>query len=97
MSQLSLDDVTKLARLSKLDLSEAEISHFRDQLVESISYVDNLREIDTSEVPDSFFTTDAHNVMDEDVVNESIMLSQEDALKNASSTKNGYFVVKRIL
>lgn len=97
MSQLTNDDVKKLAKLSYLDLSDAEIAHYRDQLAESLSYVDNLKEIDTSAVPDSFFTTDAQNVMDEDDVDGSIMLSQEQALQNAPAAKNGYFVVKRIL
>ena len=92
-----MSDVEKLARLSKLTVSEEESRSLSTQLSESLDYVQNLEDIDTSHVPDSYFTTDAKNVMDEDVVDESIMLSQKDALKNASSTKDGYFVIKRIL
>lgn len=97
MSHLTLDDVKRLARMSKLPLEEADLEHYPEQLSESISYVDNLQDIDTSHVPDSFFTTDARNVMAEDEVDESIMLTQEEALQNAPNTKKGYFVVKRIL
>lgn len=97
MSKLNTDDVQHLAKLSNLAISEEEAKKYPEQLSESIEYVTNLEEIDTSDVPDTFFTTRAKNVMDEDVVDEGIMLSQEEALKNARATKGGYFVVKRIL
>lgn len=97
MSNLTLDDVKHLAKLSNLRISDEEAEKYPEQLSESIEYVGNLEDIDTSDVPDTFFTTKAKNVMDEDVVDEAIMLSQEDALRNARATKDGYFVVKRIL
>jgi aspartyl-tRNA(Asn)/glutamyl-tRNA(Gln) amidotransferase subunit C len=97
MSKLTLDDVKRLARMANLPIVEDQLSHYPEQLGESLSYVENLSEIDTSHVPDTFFTTEARNVMAEDDVDESIMLTQEEALKNAKATKNGYFVVKRIL
>jgi len=94
---MKLSDVEKLARLSKLTVTEKELQTLSFQLSESLDYVQNLEDIDTSQVPDSYFTTDAKNVMDEDVVDEGIMLSQNEALKNAPATKDGYFVIKRIL
>ena len=94
---LTLDDVKHLAKLSNLVVSDVEAQKYPEQLSESIEYVQNLEDIDTSGVPETFFTTKAKNVMDEDEVDESIMLSQEEALKNARATKDGYFVVKRIL
>ena len=94
---LTIADVNRLAKLANLNVSEVEAASYPEQLSESIQYVENLSDIDTSEVPDNFFTTKAHNVMEEDVVRESDMLTQEQALGNARSTKNGYFVVKRIL
>ncbi len=97
MSTLTPDEVTRLARLSQLTLSDEELKSYPQQLEESIAYVHNLATVDTSGVPETFFTTDAHNVMDEDVVDPTCMLTQEQALKNASSTRKGYFIVKRIL
>lgn len=97
MSKLTLEDVKRLARMSHLPIHEADLLKYPNQLTESISYVENLSEIDTSQVPDSFFTTEAQNVMAEDVVDESIMLTQDQALSNAPAKRNGYFVVKRIL
>ncbi len=97
MKKLTGKDVVHLAKLANLKLSDKEASQYPEQLSESLEYVKNLDEIDTSAVPDNFYTTNAHNVMEDDVVDENIMLSHEDAMKNAQSTKNGYFVVKRIL
>lgn len=97
MGNIQTSDVEKLARLSKLTLSDDDMKHIPDQLSESLGYVENLKDIDTSSVPENFFTTTAINVMDEDVVDESVMIPHEQALKNATATKNGYFVIKRIL
>ena len=97
MGKIQTLDVKKLAHLSKLTLSEDDLSHIPDQLSESLHYVENLQDIDVSSVPENFFTTSAINVMDEDIVDESVMIPHEEALKNAPATKNGYFVIKRIL
>lgn len=97
MTKIGLDDVQHLAQLSNLRITDDEAQAYPEQLSESISYVENLDEVDTSKVPDTFFTTDATNVMDEDVVDESLTLSHEEAIRNATSSKDGYFVVKRIL
>lgn len=97
MSTVDLTLVQKLAKLSNLKLTDEEAAQYPEQLSESLEYVKNLVEIDTSNVPDNFYTTHAHNVMEEDEVREEDMLSHEDAMSNATSTKKGYFVVKRIL
>lgn len=97
MANMKLSEVEKLARLSKLTVTEKELHSLSSQLSESLEYVQNLEDIDTTQVPDSYFTTDAKNVMDDDVVDEGIMLTQQEALKNAAATKDGYFVIKRIL
>ncbi|TXH02258.1 MAG: Asp-tRNA(Asn)/Glu-tRNA(Gln) amidotransferase subunit GatC [Candidatus Moraniibacteriota bacterium] len=86
MSTIDLDGVKRLAQLANLKLSDAEAQQYPEQLSESLEYVKNLDEVDTSQVPDNFFTTKAKNVMEEDEVRESDML-----------TPKGYFVVKRIL
>jgi aspartyl-tRNA(Asn)/glutamyl-tRNA(Gln) amidotransferase subunit C len=97
MSKLDLAEIQHLAKLSNLRITNEEALKYPEQLSESIEYVKNLEELDISSVPDSFFTTRAINLMEEDEVRTSDMLTQEQALKNAQSTKNGYFIVKRIL
>lgn len=96
MTKITDLELIKLAELAKLELDN-EDKKIADQLTESVSYVSNLSEINTENVPPTFYTTSAKNVMAEDEIDESVMLTQEQALQNASFTKNGYFVVKRIL
>ena len=55
---MKLSEVEKLARLSKLTVTERTHS-LSSQLSESLEYVQNLEDIDTTQVPDSYFTTDA--------------------------------------
>ncbi|KXK09338.1 MAG: Glutamyl-tRNA(Gln) amidotransferase subunit C [Microgenomates bacterium OLB23] len=86
MSTIDLDLVKHLAKLANLKISDEELQQYPEQLSESLEYVANLKEIDTSKVPDNFFTTKARNVMEDDEVCESDMISHD-----------GYFVVKRIL
>lgn len=90
-------DIKKLAEMAKLQITDEEAAEYPDQLTESLKYVENLDDLDTSEVPDTFFTTKAKNVMQDDEIDPNIQLSQKDVLKNAKKTKNGYFVVKRII
>ena len=96
MTQISDQELLQLANLAKLQLNDADMA-IAEQLSESVSYVSNLAEINTENVPPTFYTTSAKNVMAEDEVDESVMLTQEQALANVPSAKNGYFVVKRIL
>ena len=97
MNKLTLDDVMHLAKLSNLRISEEEANEYPAILTESLTYTQNLEDISTSDVPDTFFVTNITNVMEEDEINEDLVLLQEDVLKNAQKTKDGYFVVKRIL
>lgn len=97
MTQVKKDTVKHLAKLSNLRVTDKELEQYPEKLSESITYVENLSDIDTSNVPETFFTTDAKNIMDEDIVDKDLMFTQEEALKNAQATRNGYFVVKRIL
>ncbi|OGK30170.1 hypothetical protein A3B02_01015 [Candidatus Roizmanbacteria bacterium RIFCSPLOWO2_01_FULL_42_14] len=97
MSHLTPDDIQKLAQLSNLELTSDDIKDLPQQLAKSLDYVENLKDIQTDNVPASHFTTSAKNVMAEDIVDESIMLTSSTALKNASNKKGSYFIVKRIL
>lgn len=97
MAHIQQDDIQHLAKLSALKITEEEAEKYPEQLSESITYVENLQDIDTEGVPETFFTTTSKNVMQEDTVDPDVMLEHSEALKNAAKTKDGYFVVKRIL
>lgn len=88
-------DVTHVARLANLPLTQEEKDKFSKQLEETVTYVEGLDEVDTTGVEPTSQVTGLENIAREDEIMPS--LSQEDALKNAKSTHNGFFKVKGIL
>lgn len=88
-------DVSHVAKLANLPLTEEEKKKFEKELGETLDYVKQLEEIDTKGVEPTSQVTGLENVTREDVAKPS--LSQEEALKNAKSTHNGFFKVKAIL
>ncbi|MHA1193998.1 MAG: Asp-tRNA(Asn)/Glu-tRNA(Gln) amidotransferase subunit GatC [Promethearchaeota archaeon] len=88
-----LEHVSKLALL---DLTEEEKDRFSEQLSDLLNYFKKLNDLDTSDVePMTHPIEGLKNVFREDVPRES--LSNEEALKNAKHTKDGYFKAPRIL
>lgn len=88
-------DVVHVAKLANLSLNKEEIKKFESQLSETIEYIGQLNEIDTSNVKETSQVTGLSNVTRDD--NTSASLTQEEALKNTKSTHNGLFKVKAIL
>ncbi len=88
-------DVKHIAKLANLTLSEEEEKKFEKQLEETVDYIEGLSEVDTTGIEPTSQVTGLENVTRDDEISPS--LSQEDALKNAKSTYNGYFKVKGIL
>ncbi len=94
---LTNDDVLQVAKLACLFLNTAEIEKFRTQLDQTVSYVENLNELDTTNVKATSHSTQVVNVFFIDGMENQRLLSQNQALQNAKDTKDGKFVVPRIM
>ena len=90
-------DIRHVARLARLALSDGEIQTFGPQLANLLTFVDELKELDTEGVAATAQVIPSRNVEREDVLRPEIMLSHEAALANAPQAQNGYFRVPRIL
>jgi aspartyl-tRNA(Asn)/glutamyl-tRNA(Gln) amidotransferase subunit C len=90
-------DIRHVARLARLALSEAEIATFGPQLGNLLTFVDELRELDTANVAATAQVIPSRNVQREDAIRPEIMLSREDALRNAPRAQHGFFAVPRII
>jgi aspartyl-tRNA(Asn)/glutamyl-tRNA(Gln) amidotransferase subunit C len=88
-------NVSHVAKLANLPLTDEEKIKFEKQLEETITYVNQLSEIDTKDVEPTSQVTGLENVLREDKAESSF--SQEEALANAKSKQNGFFKVKAIL
>lgn len=96
MAKLSRDDVLKLARLSRLRLSEKEITQFQTEISAILGYVEQLSSVDTTGLEPTSQVTGLTNVMRQDEVID-YGTSAEDLLKNAPDTEKNQFKVKRVL
>ncbi|MBP9691400.1 Asp-tRNA(Asn)/Glu-tRNA(Gln) amidotransferase subunit GatC [Candidatus Woesebacteria bacterium] len=94
---LSKDDVLHIAQLANIQLSEDEVVKYQKQLIETIQYVENLEELDTSGVEPTLHSTKASNVYFADGTTNERKFTQDEALKNGKSTKKHMFAVKRLM
>ncbi len=92
---IDLEQVRYIAHLSRLELDPEEEKKFTKQLGDILSYVEKLRELDTTNVPPTSHVLPITNVFREDKLDFS--LSPEEALANAPSRKKNQFKVPRIL
>ena len=88
-------DVRHIAGLARLKLSDKEIDYFADHLGRIIDYIDQLKEVDTSNVEPTSHVLPLQNVFREDSVKTS--LKREAVLKNAPAKEEGLFKVPRII
>ena len=92
---LDIDEVRKVAKLARLQLTAEEEAQFATQLSQILDYVDMLGEVDTENVEPMAHTADVTNVFREDVPTKS--LPREDALSNAPKSDRKYFLVPQII
>ncbi len=93
--KIDQEQVRKVAKLSRLDLSDAEVEEFTGQLSAILGYVEKMNELDTENVEPLAHCLAVHNVFREDVVKES--LGAEKALANAPHQDGEFFRVPKIL
>ena len=97
MSKLSDSDVKNVAKLANLPLTSEEISRFKSQLSQVLSYVEKLSEVDTEKIEPTSQTTGLENVLRQDEIRIEANLTQKESLSGTEKTHNGYFVVPAIL
>ena len=92
---LTRDDVSHLARLARLSLSDDELDHYTTQLGVILEHVARVGEVAAAEVPPTSHPLPLTNVTRPDEVARH--LSHEDALAAAPAVEDERFRVPRIL
>ncbi len=87
--------VKKVAKLSRLELTDVEVAEFTGQLSAILDYVEKMNELDTTGVEPLAHCLPISNVLREDSVKES--LGTEKALANAPQRDEEFFKVPKIL
>lgn len=92
MAKLSIADVEHIAKLSRLELSEAEKEKFAGQLSGVLAYVEELNEVDTKGVEVTAQVTGLTNIAEEDI-RKNCEISSAEIAANAPGFQDGSIVV----
>lgn len=96
MAKLSRDDVLKLARLSRLQLSDDEITQYQDEISAILGYVEQLQEVDVSGLEPTNQVTGLKDVTRPDEIKD-YGYTPDDLLAGAPAKEGRHIKVKRML
>jgi aspartyl-tRNA(Asn)/glutamyl-tRNA(Gln) amidotransferase subunit C len=88
-------NVAYVARLARINLTEAEAELFQKQLNDVLKYIDQLRQPDVSHVEAAAHVLPIFNVFREDAPRD--WFTAEQALSNAPRQANGLFIVPKVV
>jgi aspartyl-tRNA(Asn)/glutamyl-tRNA(Gln) amidotransferase subunit C len=95
MARTSDLDVAYVARLARINLTEAEAEVFQKQLDDVLQYVDKLRQADVTHVEPAAHVLPIFNVFREDAPRH--WFTAEQALSNAPRKVNSLFIVPKVV
>jgi aspartyl-tRNA(Asn)/glutamyl-tRNA(Gln) amidotransferase subunit C len=87
--------IENLANLARLKFNDQEKAGIKGDLQRMISFVEKLKEVDTTGVEPLLYLTDAMNVYREDELKGS--MNKQDALANAPEADENYFKVPKVI
>jgi aspartyl-tRNA(Asn)/glutamyl-tRNA(Gln) amidotransferase subunit C len=96
MTELTREDVLKLARLARLDLTDEEVEAYRKELSAVLEYVAQLDKVDVAGLEPTTQVTGLQNVMREDTVID-YGISPQDLLRLAPQSQDSHIKVKRMI
>lgn len=91
---ITVKDVEHVAKLARLELTEEEKEKFTGQLGDVLKYVEQMNEVDTSNVEPMAHAIDFVNVTREDTVKYE--QTKEELMANAPEAEDGFFKVPKI-
>lgn len=96
MTQISREDVQRLAQLSSLQLDDSEVDSLRVDLENILGYIEQLSELNTEGVEPTYQVTDLENVWRDDVV-DTYGLGRDELLALAPEAENSQIKVPKVL
>lgn len=95
MSQVTKDDITKIARLSRIEVEDSKKEELAAQVGKIINWVDQLSEINTDSIEPLCNVHDSTLRLNKDEVSDGDIA--DDVLKNATDAKYNYFTVPKVI
>ena len=95
MSNISRDDVAKLSKLARIEMTPDELDHLATQLSQILDAVERVSEVAKADIKPTTHAIEMTNVFRKDEVKPS--LSPKDALSGAPAQEENRFRVPQIL
>lgn len=92
---LTLEEVEKIARLARLELTETQKGLYREQLSAILDYAEMLDELDLDDIPPTAHAVAQYNVMRPDVIEPSLPI--DEVLFNAPQQAQNQFLIQPVL
>lgn len=91
---VSKEDIRVVAHLARLEFEEVELDAFTTEFNSIVTYVDQLKELNTTGVEPMAHALPLHNVFRDDVVTSSLPVDQ--ALANAPARQSNFYSVPAV-
>ena len=95
MTRISSEDVSKVAKLARLDIPENQLEVYANQLEKILEYVSQLEKINTENVPPTTRAVEVVNVLRNDEIEESNI--RDDLLELGPSREGEFYKVPKII
>ena len=89
------DTVAQIAKLARIKVDDAQQEALTKELSNILGWIDELGELDTEGVQPMTSVVEVQHSLRKDAVKDGDR--QDDILKNAPESKQGYFVVPRVV
>ena len=94
-TEIDAEMVRHIGKLSRIELTDAEVATFTRQLGDVLHYFDKLQELDTENVEPMAHAVELNNILADDTPREG--LRPDEALANAPQRDGDFFKVPKVL
>ena len=95
--KISLEEVKKIAKLARIEVSPEEAKKFSEELSDVLGYIDQLGEVDIKSVEPISQITGLVNVVREDISEDFDEKMKRELVERARDKKEDYIKVKSVM
>lgn len=93
--KVSKEEIMHMANLASLNLSEAEIQKYTDDMQNILTFAETIGKVNTEDIKESLAANENYNVFRKDEVKE--FKDRELLLQNAPSKEDGMFHLPKVI
>ncbi|MDD5291284.1 MAG: Asp-tRNA(Asn)/Glu-tRNA(Gln) amidotransferase subunit GatC [Patescibacteria group bacterium] len=95
--KLTKEEIKHIADLARLELTDDELKKYGSQLSAVLNYINQLKEVDTTDIEPTAQVTGLENALREDVKEDWDKREGQEAFRQAPELESGQIKVKRVL